>query len=301
MATPRPGTIPPAGLVQLAGSVVLLSSAWPITKQAIGLGAAPMWFATGRAGFSAITVFVVLGLLGRLRLPGQRDLPAILAVGLLQLAAFFAFAHIAVEFVAAGRTAILCNVTTIFIVPLSLLVLHEPIPPRRWLAAVLGVAGTAVLMSPWSIDWAAPGVLLGHVFLLGAAGSFATAMVVVRRFPPHLSMMQILPWCFLLAACVLLPLALLHGGGIGRWQMPSLQAMAYIGLLAGPVGTWCVMQASATLPAMVSSVGFLMTPAVGLLLASWWLNEPIGPELLLGSALILAGVAFAALPGRRRK
>ena len=28
-------SIPPAGLVQLGGSVLLLSSAWPLTKQAI--------------------------------------------------------------------------------------------------------------------------------------------------------------------------------------------------------------------------------------------------------------------------
>jgi hypothetical protein len=42
--------IPAAGLAQLAGSMVLLSSAWPITKLAIDAGAAPLWFAVGRAG-----------------------------------------------------------------------------------------------------------------------------------------------------------------------------------------------------------------------------------------------------------
>ena len=69
-------------------------------------------------------------------------MPTVLAVGLLQLAAFFAFAHAAVAWVPAGRTAILANCTIMFTVPLSLLALHEAIPPRRWAAAALGAAGS---------------------------------------------------------------------------------------------------------------------------------------------------------------
>ena len=285
-----------AGLIQLLGSIVLLSSAWPITKLALAAGAAASWFAVGRAGFSGLMAFAVLGLLRRLRLPTRRDLPALFGVGLGQLAAFFAFAHAAVQYVPAGRTTILCNVTTIFIAPLSMLVLREAIPARRWIAALLGVAGAAVLMSPWSIDWSAPGVLLGHVFLLGAAFTFSLAIIIVRRFPPALSMLQLLPWCFLVATLALLPMALIHGGA-GRWPATSLWSMLYIGGLAGPIGTWCVMQVAATMPAMIASVGLLATPAVGLALATWWLGEPFGADLMLGSALILGGVLIAAWPG----
>jgi len=298
--SPVRGVITPAGWLQLLGSVVLLSSAWPITKVAIAAGAAPLWFAAGRAGFSGLTAVVVLGIAGRLRWPGQRDLPALFAVGLLQLAAFFAFAHEAVRWVAAGRTTILANVTTIFIVPLSLLVLHEAISWRRWVAAGLGVLGAAVLIGPWSIDWTDRDVLIGHFFLLGAAFAFAIAIIVVRAAPPRLSMLQLLPWCFGVATVALVPLAVWHGGGVGTWGDTALWSMLYIGGLAGPVGTWCVMQVAATMPAMVASVGLLMTPAAGLLLATLWLHEPLGADLLAGSALILAGVAFAAWPARRK-
>ena len=292
-------SVPPAGLLQLAGSVILLSSAWPITKQAIDLGAAPLWFAAGRAGFSGLTALVALGLLGRLRVPGGADLPAVLAVGLLQLAAFFGFSHAAVAWLPAGRTAILANVTTIWIVPLSVLVLHEAISVQRWISAALGVLGTVVLMGPWAIDWSNANVVVGHLYLLAAGASFALAMVVVRAMPPRRSMLELLPWCFALATLVLVPLAMWHGGGAGTWPPAAWRAMAYIGLIAGPVGTWCVMEASATLPAMVSSVGFLMTPAAGLVLATLWLGEPLGPDLLAGAALIMSGVGFAAWPSRR--
>jgi drug/metabolite transporter (DMT)-like permease len=59
------------------------------------------------------------------------------------------------------------------------------------------------------------------------------------------------------------------------------------------------MQATATLPTVVSSVGFLTTPAISLLLANIFLGEPLTTDLLVGSALIIGGVGFAAWPGRR--
>jgi len=293
-----PGALPAAGLAQLAGSVVLLGSGWPITKYAISHGAPPLWFAEGRAALSGLTALVLLLALRRLRLPGRADLPALFGVGLLQLAAFFALSHAAVALVPAGRTAILSNTTTLFILPLSLLVLHERIAPRRWLAVLFGLAGVVVLMGPWAIDWSAPGVLLGHALLLGAALCWSLAIILVRRFPARLSMLELLPWCFALAALALLPLVLAQGPP-GIWPRPALLAMAAIGLICGPFGTWCVMQAVVTLPALVASIGFLATPAAGLLLATLWLHERLDAALLSGAGLILAGVALAAWPARR--
>lgn len=299
-AVPREG-LPVRGLVQLAASVVLLASAWPVTKSAIEDGAQPLWFAAGRAGASCVMAVVVLLLTGRrLRLPVRRDLPAVLSVGLLQLALFFALAHIAVAYVSAGRTTILANVTTIWIAPLSYVLLRERVSARRWAAAAVGLAGVVVLMGPWAIDWHARGVLVGHLLLLIAAGGFSGAIIAVRRFPPEHRMLELLPWCFALATLVLLPLAWLEAPHPTVWGAGARWSLAYIGGLAGPAGTWCVMEAAATLPAMVSSVGFLATPAAGLLISAWWLGETIGPDLIAGTALVLAGVAVAAWPPRRR-
>src|SRR6478609_9169876 len=153
-----------AGYVQLAASVLLLSSAWPLTKIALAAGSTPLWFAAGRSVLSGATIALVLATRGRLHVPHRADLPALVAVGVGQLGLYFAFAHEAVAWVPAGRTAILANTTTIWVVPLSLVFLQERIPPRRWAAAGFGLAGVTVLMSPWAIDWSAHSVVVGHVF-----------------------------------------------------------------------------------------------------------------------------------------
>ena len=85
---------------------------------------------------------------------------AVLALGGLQLGLYLALAHEAVAWVPAGRTAILANTTTIWVVPLSLVFLRERIPAARWLAAALGLAGVAVLINPLAIDWRAGSVLI---------------------------------------------------------------------------------------------------------------------------------------------
>jgi drug/metabolite transporter (DMT)-like permease len=288
------------GFAQLAESVVLLSSAWPLTKIAIDLGSTPVWFAEGRAVLSGSTIAIILSLRGRLRMPCRADLPAVLAVGVCQLGLYFAFAHEAVAWVAAGRTAILANTTTIWVVPLSLIVLREHIPPRRWLAAGFGLAGVVVLMSPWAIDWSSRNALVGHGFLLGASLSWSVAIIATRAATPRSTMFELLPWCFAVCAVMLAPLVIWHAphGGIGTHPM-SWVALAYIGLIAGPFGTWCVIQATATLPTVVSSVGFLSTPAISLILANLMLGEAITADLLAGSALIIFGIGCAAWPVRR--
>jgi len=286
----------PRALLPLLGAIVLFGAAWPITKVAIVAGAGPAWFALGRAGLSSVGSAVLLLALGRMRRPGRADLPALLAVGVFQLAGFFALGHLAVALVPAGTTAVLSNATTVWIVPLSLLFLHEHIPARRWAATIVSVLGVIVLAGPWAIDWSRPGIVLGHVLLLGAALSWSIAMVALRRWPPRLTMLQMLPWAFAIATLILLPLALSRP--VGHWTASGWTALVLIGAVAGPGGTWCVMRATQVLPVVVASIGFLGAPAVGLLLAVLWLGETLTWGLGLGSVLILLGVAVAAWPKR---
>lgn len=298
-ATRAGGRITPAALTQLGLAVLLLGANWPVTKVALMDGATPSWFALGRAGLSFCAATTVVTAMRGLRRPARVDLPALFALGLLQLAGFFAFAHAAVAWVPAGRTAILANATMIWTVPIALLLTNEAIPPRRWAATALAAAGMVVLLGPWAIDWTSPTVMLGHVFLLGASLCWAAAMAIVRRWPPRLSMFALLPWAFGLASLALLPLALIHPQG--SWGTPALLCLVMVGGLTAPIGTWCVMEATTALPLVVASVGFLAGPAVGLLLSAVWLGEPLTPSVLAGAGLILGGAALAALGGVARR
>ena len=290
--------MPPAsaGLRYLAVSVLLFGGVWPVTKHAFA-HATPLWFALNRAGLAALASALLLAALGRLRLPGWADLPAVVAIGLLQLGGFFALTHLALDFVPAGRTAILSNVTVFWLVPLSVLVLGERVSPRQWAAAAVGLLGVLALIAPGAVGGGGPaGAPVGYALLLGASLAWSLAILVTRRVPPQRPVLELLPWCFGLGALLLLPLALLRepAGGIGREAWPHA---AFVGAVAAPVGTWATIEAGRRLSGMLASLGFLAIPAFGLALSNLWLGEALGWDVLLGGALILGSVAIAARGG----
>ncbi len=164
--------------------------------------------------------------------------------------------------VQAGRTAIISAVVTYWLIPLSVLVLGEKVPPHRWAAAGLGLAGVAALAGPWAVDWGDSTQLLGHLMLVVAALFWTLAIITTRRFPPASPIFELLPWCFVLATLLILPFALVlePDGGI---HGPSWPYMLYIGLIVAPIGTWCVIEVGRRLPGAVASVAFLLVPAFG--------------------------------------
>ncbi len=273
-------------------AIFLFGGAWPITKAALD-DATPLWFGASRAGFAAISAAVLLAVLGRLRLPRQGDWRAVIFLGLFQLGGFFVLTHLAVALVPAGRTAVLSNVVAYWLIPLSVLILGERVSAMRWFAAGLSLVGSFVLIGPWAVDWGDGKSLAGYLMLMAAGLSWTIAIIASRKWPPRSSMLDLLPWCFAIGTLVLLPLALLFepDGGIGR---ESWVHAIYIGFLAAPIGTWCVIEASRRLPGAVASVWFLLVPVIGLVVSALWLGEQIGWDVVIGGALIFVSVIFAA-------
>jgi len=53
------------------------------------------------------------------------------------------------------------------------------------------------------------------------------------------------------------------------------------------------------LPAITTSLVLLAVPVIGLAAAALWLGETLTPGLLLGMALIIAGVGLVSVADRR--
>jgi drug/metabolite transporter (DMT)-like permease len=280
---------------QLAAAVVLFGLAFPILK--IGLEAStPVWLAAARASLSALTAFVLLAALGRLRWPQGADWPIVLSVGAFQLTGYFTFANLGLQVVPAGRSGVLSYTAMLWLVPLSLLV-GERVGWRALLGVALGTAGIAVLIDPTRFDWSDRAVVEGHLWLLLAGFSWAIAILHARRHRWRATPLDVLPWQMSVASLLLWSLAFLlePAGYLDLGKSELWIALLYIGTFAGPAGTWAAVSVARALPPVTGSLGMLGTPLLGIAAAAVLIGEPITLNLLLGTALVVAGIAIVIL------
>jgi drug/metabolite transporter (DMT)-like permease len=280
-------------------AVVLFGSSWPVMKAGLS-GASPLWFATARLGLGAMGAMVLLAAMRRLHVPSRRDLPIVVTIGVCQLTLFLGFSQLGLQYLEAGRSSVLAYTTTLFLVPLTRLT-GERID--RWQAAgsIFGLAGVAVLLAPQSIDWNDRDVLVGHLWLLMAAASWALAIFHARRHDWHRGPLELLPWQMLLATVLLAFLsAVFERDGHIEFAPGVLLCLGYLGLVAGPTASWAATSVSRLVPTVVSSLGFLGVPVLGLAISALWLGEEIDLPLAAGAALILSGVGAVAVGFGRR-
>ena len=289
-----------AGLL-LFGLVVLWGANWPIMK--IGLGyIPPFWFAMARLLLGAFTLFALLAVLGRLRLPPKADLPVVFSVGLLQMAGFLALVNLALLTVGAGRSAVLAYTTPLWVAPAAILFLGERMTPLKAVGLLLGLTGLAILFNPLAFPWDDRAQLLGNGALLVAALLWSGAILHIRQHRWRASPLELAPWQMLLAALLMGAVAAATEDLAWlewSWQLGAV--LAYNGPLASAFCFWAAIMVSRDLPAITTSLGFLAVPLCGVLASTVWLGEPLTVSLLGGLAAILGGLALVNLADLRSR
>jgi drug/metabolite transporter (DMT)-like permease len=272
-----------APLALLATAILGFGTLWPVTKMALS-GATPIWFAAARAALGTVASLALLAVLRRLSLPARKDLPIILSIGGLQLAAFFALTNLGMRFLLAGRSIVIAYTTALWLVPLTLL-MGERIGRWRGAGVVVGLSGVALLCNPWSLDWRDHGVIAGHAFLVLAALMWAFAILHARRHAWRLAPFEVLPWQLLFATVIPIPLAAIFEpeGGVGG-QPAVFVSLIYVGVIAGPIGTWAATSVARALSPLTTSLGFLAVPALGMLISTIWLGEALTAAFAGGAA-----------------
>jgi drug/metabolite transporter (DMT)-like permease len=168
----------------------------------------------------------------------------------------------------------------------------ESIRPTQIVGFVLGMIGCTVIVTPWN-----SGTInaLGTLYCLLAAISYAISFVYIARYlTPKDITPTVLAAAQLIAATgwTLLALAA-HPGPTPRFAPTSWVALAVLGVL----GTGFAYIINYALirnegPTRASVVTYLV-PIVSVGIGAAAINEPLTPNLLIGSALVLIGMALS--------
>lgn len=288
------------GFAYLGVTVLSYGGLWPTMRLTVEL-MPPFWFAVTRIFIGAAFLFVLLALTRRLRLPTRADMPAILSVGICMMGLYVSLVHYAVQFVPAGRGALLAYSTPLWVTPVAVLLYDEKLTGPRIAGLALGLVGLGVLFNPAAFDWSDPDILLGNALLLLAAFLWSFAILQMRGHKWNLTPLQLGPWQLLLATVVALPFALfLETRSDVAWGGELFALVAYGGLIGTAIAMFTTATAVRMIGAMTASIGLLGCPVVAITLSVLFLGEPPTATLLGGLVLIVSGIALVSLPQRRR-
>lgn len=271
--------------------IVVWGCNWPIMKIALR-EIEPLTFAFARLAMGAICLFALLAATGRLRLPGRADMPVVLSVALLQLAAFMALINLGLARVDAGRSVILCYTTLIWVTPIAAIFLDERLTKAKAAGLALGLGGIVTLFNPFGFDWRNEAALAGNAMLLGAAFLWAITIVHIKTHRFALTPLQLAPWQMIIGTLPVAVLAFVWEDPLALWPSANLWlTLAYNGPLATAFTLWAWTTVTRALPAITTAMASLAVPVVGALSSMVVLNEAIGTTNIVGFALILAGLA----------
>ena len=245
-----------------------------------------------RLAIGASLLWIVVRLAGQ-ELPRERRIYGHLAVmAVVNIVIPFALITWAERSVDASLAAILTAPVPLFAIVIAPLFLHdEPIRVNGLVGLAVGFVGVVVLTSR---DLTIAGSdLTGELALLGAALSYAIGAVYARRnmrgVPPQIPAVFQVTFALLISGTI--AIALEHPWD-ARPSLEAVGAIVWLGVVGSGFAYLAMFRLLASWGATRTTTVAYEIPVVGIILGFLVLQEPVDGRLLVGTALVVGGVAL---------
>ena len=259
----------------------------------------------GLQPFTLVTLRLFIGFLllasvvavSRERLPGSlRTYGHLVVIAVLSVALPFSLISWAEQSVDSTLAAVINGAIPLFVLFIAAAVLpDEPFTAARVAGLLVGLVGVAILVG------FEPGVLAGTAVLpvlalLGSTASYAAGGVYARRFlqgvRPMINALFEVGFAMVLVAA----LAFVLDGPISLPAQPDAWlAVVWLGLLGSGLAFLIFFRLLGRWGATRTSLVAYLIPVVGLLLGAAVLGETLDLRLVIGTALVVGGIAIVNL------
>jgi len=292
---------------RLTAAVILLliliwGSTWAVIR--VGLvGIPPLTGVALRFGIASLLLFCI-GLARGVRFGAGRHEKALWwSTTLLSFCASYIVVYWAEQYVPSGLAAVLWATFPLLVAILA----HFLIPGERIrritiLGTLVGFAGVGVIYSEDFSLLGGPKVLLASIVFLISPLVSAIANVMIKKWGQgiHPISLTAVPMGMTFGIVGALALALERGRPV-VFDGASITALLYLAVFGSAISFglyyWLLTHYAATRLSMIA----YGTPLVAVLIGTLVMNEPLTPRLLLGAALVLAGVVLAVGNYRGRR
>ena len=277
--------------------MVVWAANFIVVKDVIGI-LPPVAFTFMRYALAAAALLVFLRWSeGTIAIP-RRGRVRILVLGGLGFGVYQMLWTVGLQTIPAGDSALIIAASPVLTAVLAALIGTDTLSPAKAFGVVLSFFGVVVVVGT-GVGIELTGDPLGFALTLGAALCWATYTAVGARFLRDVSSLQLTTWATVGGVLVLAPVGLGQlASPDGPAAVPSdawpgiLLAIAYSGLIAAAAANVIIFRAVGLVgPTRVITFQTLI-PAMAVVLAAVFLDEPIRAGQILGGAIILVGVGL---------
>jgi len=202
--------------------------------------------------------------------------------------------------VPAGTASLLANTTPVFAALLSFLLLHERFGPWKALGIALALGGVTVIAVYGAGSSLEVGRLKGIAFIVLAAFSWAVYTVVMRPLTQRHHAFFITAYSILAGTLAMLPL--IRKGffeDLGTMSAAAWWWLVFLALGCTVLGYFLYSKGLEGLGVTVTAFYIYLIPPISLFWAWLILGETLNASILVGTALILAGLAAVGWEERK--
>jgi drug/metabolite transporter (DMT)-like permease len=278
---------------------LIWGSTWLVIK--VGLDGVPPFLGAGlRFLLATLLVGVVLAARRKRIHLSRDDKISVLSVGLLVFWLDYAAVYWAELRISSGLTAILFSTMPLITSLLSAYwTRSETLSSRKVAGILVGVVGTGLLF--WPHQRLGLQQALGMLAALSGCVCAAINLVMMKKYGRHSD-----PFVLnflgmgLGATCLLAMSAALDNWHDAVWSRSNVLAIFYLSVFGSVIAFSAYYYLIKKMDATIVSLSTLIIPIVALILGRAFLDEAVTPLAVAGIVTILAGVAIAILPSRRR-
>lgn len=293
----------------LRSTLLLLILIWGTTWAAIRIaleGIPPLTGVALRFGIAALVLLALMPVLGVRFHWSRREVGLWLVNGLLSFTLSYSIVYWAEQYVPSGLTAVLFATFPLFTAALAHLVLPgERLSVAQSAGGLVGFGGVAVIfsedLSRVALEGggaAGPGVAVAAAVLLISPFVSAVANVAVKRWGKGIHPLSLITVPMAMTAVLVGAVAWkVEGFDAVHLTAASVGATVYLAVLGSAVTFSLYFWLLSYLPATRLSLITYAIPVVAVVTGTLALGEPITWRVLLGAALVVAGVAMAVRAG----
>ncbi|MER8552950.1 DMT family transporter [Mesorhizobium sp. M0976] len=251
--------------------------------------------------FSPMTVAMLRALpAGLLLLAIVRQLPTGIwwlrsfVLGALNISIFLSMLFVAAYRLPGGVAATVLSVQPLIVIFLAAALLASPVRPLAIVAALVGIAGVALLVLTPNATLDAVGVAAG----LAGAASMAFGSVLARKWQPPVSLLTFTAWQLTAGGLLLVPVALLFEPSIPLPTGANLLGLAWLGLIGAALTYVLWFRGIARLESAVVSSLLFLSPVTAVLLGWVFLDQTLTLPQIAGVIFVIGSIWLAQRPSR---